>query len=217
VSAVTEQYPDFLQAAEQRRREDGARSAVVSYLRSLDVDESTADGAWIAVRFALTRYADRVSAAARAGRTKDNIEAIKRAADLLIKEICKSDAAWDHLAAEMTRDVHRSQFEAEVCHVRESARAALGKLKRNGRPTSAKTELVDELAVIWRRATGKTPGESGVGTFDAPRSQFGKFVVRAVPAVAGDFKDGFAELIVRAARRYKERNPPRVSEASPKI
>jgi hypothetical protein len=217
VSAVTEQYPDFLQAAEQRRREDGARAAVVSYLRSLDVDESTADGAWIAVRFALTRYADNVTAAARAARTKDNIEAIKRAADRLIKEICKSDAAWDHLAAEMTRDVHRSQFEAQVCHVRESARAALAQLKRNGRPTGAKTELVDELAVIWRCATGKTPSASGNGTFAAPRSPFGTFVALAVSDVPGDFKKGFAELIVRAARGYKERNPPRVSEAGPKI
>jgi hypothetical protein len=154
---------------------------------------------------------------ARAGRTKDNIEAIKRAADLLIKEICKSDAAWDHLAAEMTRDVTRSQFEAEVCHVRESARAALGKLKPNGKPPGAKAALVDELAVIWRRATGETPAASGAGAFDAPRSQFGKFVARAVSAVAGDFEDGFAELIVSAARKYKKRNPPRVSKASPEI
>jgi hypothetical protein len=214
---MTEQYAEFLQAAEQRRREDVARAGVADHLRSLGVDESTADGAWIAVRFALTRYADRVSAAARAGRTKDNIEAIKRAADFLIKEVCKSDAAWDHLAAEMTRDVHRSQFEAEVCHVRESARAALGKLKLNGRPPSAKTELVDELAVIWRRATGKTPSASGNGTFAAPRSPFGRFVALAVSDVPSDFKKGFAELIVRAARGYKKRNFPRVSKAGPKI
>jgi hypothetical protein len=50
---MTEQYPEFLQAADQRRREDEGRAAVVDYLCSLGVDESVASGAWIAVQLAV--------------------------------------------------------------------------------------------------------------------------------------------------------------------
>jgi hypothetical protein len=218
---MTEHYPKFLQAAEQGRREEGARAAVIAHLCSLGVDESVADGAWIAVRFALGRYSDQVSAPRDAEHTKIRIEEIARAAASLVEAIEKApDVAWDHLAAETTRIVHRSRFEADVRMVRDSATDALGRLKPNGRPAGAKAALVDKLAMIWRRATGETPGKSGDGTFDAPRSHFGRFVkVVVVSTIAdpSDFRKGFAELIVSAAGRYKKRNPARVSKAIPKI
>jgi hypothetical protein len=231
VTVVTEQYREFLLAGEQRRHEDGARVAVITYLRSLGVDESAAAGAWIAVSLAVGRRAELIAeehaakVAARRGKSikktyddeivKGQLEQIGALVDAAVKAVEKaSDYSWDHLAAEMTRFMPRAQFVADARQVRDSANYALSKLKRNGRPSSAKNALVDELAMIWRRATGKPPTASGEGTFDAPRSHFGKFVALAVTAVAGDFEDGFTDLLVNAVARHKKRNPKRVAKAS---
>jgi hypothetical protein len=174
---MTEQYPEFLQAADQRRREDEGRAAVVDYLCSLGVDESVASGAWIAVQLAVGRHAEKIAeqhaekTAKARGKgikkiyddkaAKDNLEEIERAAERLVEAIEKSsDYAWNQLATEATRIIRRSAFEADVRMVRDSAADALGRLKLNGKPVGAKAALVDELAMIWRRATGKMPDKS---------------------------------------------------------
>ena len=211
-------HHELIESAEQRRCNDDARRAVVDYLRGLGVGKSTADGAWIKVRFALDRYADNGDAR-NAEQTKIHIDEIARAAKNLVAAIEKAPAAaWDHLAAETARIIHRSQFEADVRIVWDSAQDALGKLKRNGKPVSAKVELVDQLAMIWFRATDKLPSASGEGSLDAPRSEFGRFVKVVVTTLrAAGFEKGFADLIVGAARRYKKRNPHRVAKPSQKI
>jgi hypothetical protein len=198
-----------------RRRGEGA---VITYLCSLGADESTAATAWIAVQLAVGRYSDLVNAGRATEQTKIHINAIAHAAGHLVKAIEKAPGgAWDHLAGEATRTITRSQFEADVRMVRDSAKDALDKLRSNGRPTSARVALVDELAVIWSRATGKMPTASGEGSFGAPRSHFGQFVALAASAKPGDFEDGFANLLVNAVTRYKKRNPKRVAKPSERI
>jgi hypothetical protein len=226
---MTEQYPEFLQAADQRRREDEGRAAVVDYLCSLGVDESVASVAWIAVQLAVGRHAEKIAeqhaekTAKARGKgikkiyddkaAKDNLEEIERAAERLVEAIEKSsDYAWNQLATEATRIIRRSAFEADVRMVRDSAADALGRLKLNGKPVGAKAALVDELAMIWRRATGKMPDKSGGATLNKPYFQFGKFVARAVSTVAGDFEKGFSDLVRSAADRHDKRNPERVGK-----
>jgi hypothetical protein len=272
---MAEHYPEFLQAAEQRRREkDRARAAVVDHLHSFGVQQSIAAGAWLAARLAVDRHAEKIAEqhaekiAKQAGRgikkiyddkvVKMRVEKIARAAAKLIeaiegaphvvwaniseayatprdedvdKQVARGRTRGEVLekAAQNARRLNeewrqrigpRSQFSANVRVVRDSADDALARLKRNGRPTSARAALVDELAVIWRRATGEMPGGSGAGDFDDPHSDFGRFVkvvVVAATARPSDFKNGFAELIVSAADRYKKRNQAQVAKASEKI
>jgi hypothetical protein len=201
-------------AAEQRRREDGAKHAIIAQLHALGVNEATANEAWTAVLLAVGRHA----------RTYDNqtvkgqLEDIIARTNAAVKAVEKASSdAWDHLAAEMTRVIPSAQFVADARQVRDSAREALAKLKRPGKPSTAKAALVDELAIIWSRATGKMPTASGEGSFGAPRSHFGQFVAFAVSAEPGDFKAGFADLLVNAVTRYKKRNPERVAKPSERI
>ena len=98
----------------------------------------------------------------------------------------------------------RANFEADVRRVRDAARGALKKLKQSGRPAGAKAALVDELAMIWWRATDKPPTTSGAGDFEAPSSQFGEFV-KCVVGSDPDFIRGFGELLTAAGRRIRQK------------
>lgn len=99
-----------------------------------------------------------------------------------------------------------ASFAANVRIVRDAADEALARLKVSGRPAEPKSVLVDELAVIWRRATGRPPTASGAGELDSPHSRFGEFVRRAVSGHEDEFRGGFADLLKHGVARYRPRN-----------
>jgi len=84
--------------------------------------------------------------------------------------------------------------------LKDSAKSNLVSMARPGAP-SAKISFVRELMIIWLEGTGKNPGASGAGTFDKPRSRFGKFVklcVQMIPADHREFENDFGGLLRRA-------------------
>ena len=86
-------------------------------------------------------------------------------------------------------------------------------IRRMGGRRRIKRALVDELAVLWHAATGKKPSASGDGSFDAPRTDFGRFVrdcVRMLPEYV-EFRYGFPDLIRRAVKGFEGEIRPKQS------
>jgi hypothetical protein len=108
-----------------------------------------------------------------------------------------ADALWhDRIGPRMS-------FAADARIVRDAATDALQMLKGRGRPAGAKAALVDELSVIYWRATGKAPTAAGEACWEQPISQFGQFVRCTVAVKERDFCTGFAELLTAAVKRFR--------------
>jgi hypothetical protein len=214
----------------------------IDYLVARGVDESRAKQAWLAAKLALSRYTCQVAPLTRFDVEAEKIhaqeiaDAARRFADALDGS---SDILWRRLAdthatnpGGITSDAdvtnaerlyenwdsrlgrQRANFAANVRLVSHAAQETVQRLKKPGRPVGEISGLLDELAVIWRRATGRAPTGSSAGDFERPRSYFGEFVSLCLSTLPAShrFENGFADMIRRAAKRYCARNPARVAQ-----